>query len=247
MKKNIVRINKYLSLCGVTSRRGADNLISEKRVTVNDITVEKLGQTIDTDQDVVRVDGTIVELVEHKVYVVFNKPQKVMTTLHDPFKRKTVLDFLKDLPSRVYPVGRLDYDTSGVLLLTNDGDLAYQLTHPKYQIEKIYDVKVVGHFTEAGSQAIAKGIKLEDGAVGKGKVKIVSRLKNATKIIITLTEGRKREVKQLCKAVGHKVLSLQRIEFAGVTTLGLKPGKWRYLKPIEIEKLKKKTEQDITQ
>ncbi|HDL02063.1 MAG TPA: rRNA pseudouridine synthase, partial [candidate division Zixibacteria bacterium] len=149
MKKSIVRINKYLSLCGVTSRRGADNLISEKRVTINDITVEQLGQSVDMENDIVKVDGTIVEVVEQKVYVLFNKPQNVMTTLHDPFRRKTVLDFLKDLPVRVYPVGRLDYDTEGVLLLTNDEDMAYQLTHPKFQIEKIYDVKVAGHFTTA--------------------------------------------------------------------------------------------------
>ncbi len=243
MKKSIVRINKYLSLCGVTSRRGADNLISEKRVTINDITVEQLGQSVDMENDIVKVDGTIVEVVEQKVYVLFNKPQNVMTTLHDPFRRKTVLDFLKDLPVRVYPVGRLDYDTEGVLLLTNDGDMAYQLTHPKFQIEKIYDVKVAGHFTTAGSQAIAKGITLEDGAVGKGKVEILKRVKNTTHIRIVLTEGRKREVKQLCKAVGHKVVSLRRIEFGGITTHGLKLGKWRYLKFIEIEQLKKKIEQ----
>jgi len=244
MKTKIVRINKYLSLCGVTSRRGADTLISEKRVTINDVTVEQMGQTVDIDTDVVKVDGTIVELVEQKVYILFNKPQQVMTTLNDPFKRKTVLHFLKDLPIRVYPVGRLDFDTEGVLLLTNDGDLAYQLTHPKFQIEKIYDVKVDGHFTEAGSQAIAKGIKLEDGAIGKGKVHIIGRIKNFTNIRITLTEGRKREVKQLCKGVGHNVLSLRRINFAGITAEGLNLGKWRYLKSDEIELLRNTIEQN---
>lgn len=240
MKTKVIRINKYLSMCGVTSRRGADTLISEKKITINDITVEKMGQTVDIESDVVKVDGTVVELVEQKVYVLLNKPKQVMTTLHDPFKRKTVLDFLKDLPVRVYPVGRLDFDTEGVLLLTNDGEMAYQLTHPKFQIEKIYDVKVEGHFTMAGSQAIAKGIKLEDGAIGKGKVEIVGRVKNDTNIRMTLTEGRKREVKQLCKSVGHKVLNLRRIEFGGITTHGLKLGKWRYLKSFEIEQLKEK-------
>ncbi len=243
MKTKVIRINKYLSMCGVTSRRGADTLISEKKVTINDITVEQMGQTVDVDTDVVKVNGTIVELVEHKVYVLFNKPKQVMTTLHDPFKRKTVLDFLKDLPVRVYPIGRLDFDTEGVLLLTNDGELAFQLTHPKFQIEKIYDVKVQGHFTAAGSQAIAKGIKLEDGAIGKGKVEIIGRVKNDTNIRMTLKEGRKREVKQLCKSVGHKVLNLRRIEFGGITAHGVKLGKWRYLKASEVELLKKKTEQ----
>ncbi len=243
MKTKVVRINKYLSMCGVSSRRGADTLISEKKVTINDITVEQMGQTVDIDTDVVKVNGTVVVLVEQKVYVLLNKPKQVMTTLHDPFKRKTVLDFLKDLPVRVYPVGRLDFDTEGVLLLTNDGELAYQLTHPKFQIEKIYDVKVQGHFTESGSQAIAKGIKLEDGAIGKGKVEIIGRVKNDTNIRMTLKEGRKREVKQLCKSVGHKVLNLRRIEFGGITAHGVNLGKWRYLKDPEIELLQKKTEQ----
>ena len=240
MKTTVIRINKYLSMCGVTSRRGADTLITEKRVTINDLTVEKMGQTVDPDTDIVKVDGTVVGLVEEKVYVLFNKPKQVMTTLHDPFKRKTVLNFLKDLPVRVYPVGRLDFDTEGVLLLTNDGEMAYQLTHPKFQIEKIYDVKVEGHFTTSGSQAIAKGIKLEDGAIGKGKVEIIGRVKNDTNIRMTLKEGRKREVKQLCKSVGHKVLNLRRIEFGGITTHGVKLGKWRYLKPSEVDQLKDK-------
>lgn len=240
MNPTTYRINKYLSLCGVTSRRGADTLISEKRVTVNDITVEEVGISIDPTKDVVKVDGNVVEIVEQKVYILFNKPSNVMTTLNDPFKRKTVLHFLKKLPMRVYPVGRLDYDTEGVLLLTNDGDMAYKLTHPKYQIEKIYDVLVSGNFTEANAQTIAKGLTLEDGAIGKGIVKIVKRIKNNTNILMTLKEGRKREVKQLCMAVGHKVLKLQRIEFAGITTHGLKLGEWRYLKSSEIELLKKK-------
>ena len=239
MNPKTYRINKYLSLCGVTSRRGADTLISEKRVTINDQTVEQVGVSVDPSQDVVKVDGMVVEIVEQKIYVLFNKPTKVMTTLHDPFKRKTVLHFLKDLAVRVYPVGRLDYDTEGVLLLTNDGDLAYKLTHPKYQVKKIYDVLVAGHFTEANAKEIARGIKLEDGAIGKGEVNIVRRVKNDTNILMTLKEGRKREVKQLCSSVGHKVLSLKRIEFAGITAHGLKPGKWRYLKSSEIEQLNK--------
>lgn len=244
MKNKQVRINKYISLCGITSRRGADTLISEKRVTINDVIVEQMGQSVDTETDIVKVDGVLAEVVESKVYVLFNKPQKVMTTLQDPFRRKTVLHFLKDLPVRVYPVGRLDYDTEGVLLLTNDGEMAYQLTHPKFQVKKIYEALVSGHFTEAGSQAIAKGIKLEDGAIGKGEVSILSKVKKNTKIRITLTEGRKREVKQLCKAVGHNVISLCRIEFAGVSAGSLKLGKWRYLKSIEIEQLKEKINED---
>lgn len=235
----MIRINKFLSLCGVTSRRGAESLINEKKVTINDITVEQLGTMVDPEKDIVKVDGTVVEPVEEKVYVLFNKPKMVMTTLHDPFKRKTITTFLKDLPTRVYPVGRLDYDTEGVLILTNDGDFAFQLTHPKYQVEKIYDAKVKGEFTKKDAEQIAAGVKLEDGAVGKGIVNILGIMKGISRIRITLTEGRKREVKQLCKSVGHPVISLRRVEFGGVTAKGLKLGKWRYLKPSEIDMLQK--------
>ncbi|PWB72254.1 pseudouridine synthase, partial [candidate division GN15 bacterium] len=129
----MIRINKYLSLCGVTSRRGAEALIAEGRVTVNESKLTKTGVIVDETTDIVKVDGVIVAPVEVSVYVLLNKPASVMTTLHDPFKRKTILHFLRKLPHRVYPVGRLDFDTEGVLLLTNDGDLAFRLAHPRYQ------------------------------------------------------------------------------------------------------------------
>lgn len=234
----MIRLNKYLSLCGVSSRRGAETLILKKRVTVNDKTVEKVGSIIDEKKDVVKVDGTVVTPVEHKVYIILNKPPNVMTTLHDPFKRKTIVHFLKDLPTRVYPVGRLDYDTEGVLMLTNDGDLAYRLAHPKYQVTKIYEAKVSGKFNLLAAESIEKGIKLDDGAIGKGKVDILSYSKKTSKIRITLTEGRKREVKQLCKSVGYPVILLHRVKFAGIDTRGLELGKWRYLTIIELESVK---------
>ncbi len=234
----LIRINKYLSLCGVTSRRGAEVMIGEGRITVNDTTVTEVGTILDENKDIVKVDGTVVTPVEHKVYVVFNKPPQVMTTLHDPFKRKTIVNYLKDLPIRVYPVGRLDYDTEGVLLLTNDGDLAYRLAHPRYQIQKIYEARVKGYFKPEAVQLIQKGIKLEDGATGRADVAILGYSNQMTKIRLTLTEGRKREVKQLCKSVGHPVKQLRRVVFAGITARGLKLGRWRYLTNDETEELK---------
>ena len=162
-----------------------------------------------------------------------------MTTLNDPFKRKTIQHHLKDLPVRVYPVGRLDFDTEGVLLLTNDGDLAYRLAHPKFEVKKIYEAKVQGHFTQTAADTIEKGIKLEDGAIGKARVQILKRINNRTHIKLTLTEGRKREVKQLCKICGHPVIKLKRIEFAGISVRGVKFGKWRYLTSEETNDLKK--------
>jgi 23S rRNA pseudouridine2605 synthase len=234
---SVIRINKYLSLCGVTSRRGAEGLIKERLVSVNDITVEKVGVIIDEDHDVVKVEGVEVRPVREKVYVVLNKPPNVMTTLSDPFKRKTVLNYLKKLPHRVYPVGRLDYDTEGVLLLTNDGDLAFRLAHPRHQVPKIYEAVVEGQFSKENGQEIQKGIKLEDGATGKARVDVLGFVKGMTRVRLTLTEGRKREVKQLCKAVGHPVHKLRRVEFAGITVRNLKPGEWRYLSSSEVSRL----------
>lgn len=234
----MIRINKYLSICGVTSRRGAERLIKSGHITINDITVEELGTLVDEALDVVRVNGTIVEPVNKKEYLILNKPAMVMTTLHDPFKRKTVADLLKKLKIRVYPVGRLDYDTLGVLLMTNDGDLAYRLTHPKYQVKRIYEAKVKGRFDQTAADNIAKGIKLEDGAIGKADVDILQVGPNWARIRLILREGRKREVKQLCKNVGHEVLKLVRVEFAGLSVKGLKSGEWRLLQSEEVDRLK---------
>jgi 23S rRNA pseudouridine2605 synthase len=233
-----IRINKYLSLSGVTSRRGADALIAEGRVTVNDITVEKVGAIIDEESDVVKVDGTEASPINTKIYVVLNKTRGVMTTLHDPFHRRTIKHLLKDLDERVYPVGRLDFDTSGVLVLTNDGDLAYRLAHPRYQVPKIYEARVLGRMGEDSKMKIEKGIKLDDGAIGKAQVSILGHDRKESRIRLILTEGRKREVKQLCKKVGHPVRSLTRVEFGGITSRGIKPGQWRHLTPGEIASLK---------
>ncbi len=238
----MIRINKYLSLCGVTSRRGAEALIAEGRVTVNDVTLEKVGTIINEDTDIVKVDGVVVTPVSEKIYILLNKPRHVMTTLHDPFKRRTILHLLKDLRHRVYPVGRLDYETEGVLILTNDGDLAYRLAHPRYQIQKIYEAIVKGQFQRIASEKIARGIKLEDGAIGKAVVRILEYGKHNTRIRLILTEGRKREVRQLCKAVGHPVKNLVRVEFAGITAKGVGKGKWRHLTEREVELLKSQVE-----
>ena len=234
----MIRISKYLSICGVTSRRGAETLIAAKRVTLNDTTVEKPGTLVDETKDVVKVDGTEVSRVEKKIYVVLNKPKMVMTTLHDPFSRRTVRHYLRKLRHRIYPVGRLDYDTQGVLLLTNDGDLAYRLTHPKYQVPRIYEARVTGQFKREEGQRIAAGIKLDDGAIGRANVSVLGFVKNSTRIRLLLTEGRKREVKQLCKKVGHPVEQLVRVEFAGVTARNLRLGEWRYLTEREVDRLK---------
>jgi len=235
---SLIRINKYLSLCGITSRRGADALIAGGKVTIDNRVLEEPGAVVDTDHDVVKVDGVEARPVTENVYVVLNKPTMTMTTLHDPFKRKTVVDYLKDLKHRVYPVGRLDYDAEGILILTNDGDLAYRLSHPRYQVPKIYEALVEGRFTKESSEKIKRGIKLEDGTVGRAKVSILRYSADKTQLRLILTEGRKREVKQLCKLVGHPVTRLRRVEFAGIPLKNLRPGQYRLLTREEIYRLR---------
>lgn len=235
----MIRINKYLSLCGVTSRRGAEALIREGRVLLNGAVLDQVGTIINENTDTILVDGLEVRPVDKKVYVVLNKPRSVMTTLLDPFRRKTVVNFLKKLPQRVYPVGRLDFDTEGVLLLTNDGDLAFKLAHPRYQIPKVYEARVEGQFRLEDAGKIQRGIVLEDGAVGRARVEILGFARDITRIRLVLTEGRKREVKQLCEKVGHPVQLLRRIEFAGISARGLSLGEWRYLTDKELAHLRK--------
>lgn len=235
----MVRISKFLSQCGVTSRRGAEVLIKDGRVTINNQIPEKVGTIIDESKDVVKVDGAVVSPVEEKVYIVLNKPKKTLTSLHDPFRRRTVMKFLRGLKHRVYPIGRLDFDTEGVLLLTNDGELAYRLAHPKYGVKKVYEALVAGEFKRESSMIISRGIKLEDGKTGKAVVDILGFTRNKmTRLRLTLSEGRKREVRQLCKAVGHPVKALRRVEFADITARNLNPGNWRKLTPGEINHLK---------
>jgi pseudouridine synthase len=226
----------------VTSRRGGEALVKEGRVTVNDQIPEKVGTIIDENIDIVKVDGNVVTPVEEKLYIVLNKPRKAMTTLSDPFKRRTVANFVKSLKHRVYPVGRLDFDTEGVLLLTNDGELAYRLAHPKFGVKKVYEALVGGEFKRDSSLTISRGVKLEDGHVGKAKVDILGYVRNDTRLRITLTEGHKREVKQLCMAVGHPVKALRRVEFADITARNLRPGEWRKLSRGEIGHLRELTD-----
>jgi len=233
-----IRINKFLSECGVTSRRGAEDLIAHGRVTLNDTTIEKPGVVIDTEKDVVKVDGTEVRQVTKKFYVLLNKPSNVITTLHDPFRRKTIAYFTRGVPGRVYPVGRLDFDTQGALLLTNDGEMAYRLAHPKFGVKKVYHAVINGHFSTDMANKIASGIKLQDGHIGHGEAECLYAKNGLTCIQVTLSEGHKHEVKQLFKALGTTVKKLTRVEFAGLTTEGLKTGRWRYLNHTEIRQLK---------
>src|SRR5207248_4988259 len=224
-----MRLNAYLARAGVASRRKADELIKAGRVTVNGAPGQL--NTFVGGGDRVEVDGQAV-VGQRLAYVLLHKPAGVVTTARDPFARRTVVE-LVDLAERVVPVGRLDADTTGALLLTNDGPLAHRLAHPRYGVEKVYEVDVEGRPGDAALQALAKGVELEDGVTAPATVR---RLAPA-RLELTLHEGRNRQVKRMCEAVGHPVRRLHRSRYAGLTLEGLEPGAWRELEPFEVELL----------
>jgi pseudouridine synthase len=216
-----MRLNAWLARAGVASRRKADDLIKAGRITVNG----ELGQlnTFVQSTDDVRLDGE--PLAKQQVaYVLLNKPAGVVTTASDPQGRPTVVD-LVDHPSRVVPVGRLDADTTGALLLTNDGDLAHKLAHPRYEVDKVYEVDCWTQPTDADLQRLRDGVELDDGPTRPAEVR---RLDGA-KIELTIHEGRNRQVKRMLEAVGHRVRQLHRSRYANLTVDGLEPGEWREL------------------
>jgi len=225
-----VRLNAYLARAGVASRRAADELIKAGRVTVNG----EPGQlnTFVQSHDRVDVDGTPVSL-QRLAYILLNKPAGVVTTARDPHGRPTVVDLVPQDP-RVVPVGRLDADTTGALLLTNDGPLAHRLAHPRYGVEKTYIADVEGEPTDAALRALADGIELDDGRTAPARVR---RLDTGT-IELVLHEGRNRQVRRMLDAVGHPVTHLHRSSYAGLTLEGLEPGRWRELEPSEVGALR---------
>jgi 23S rRNA pseudouridine2605 synthase len=228
-----------LAHTGVTSRRAADAMVGEGRVSVNGVTITALGHMIDETRDQVCVDGAPVAPVAQHTYVVLNKPAGYVTSLADPHHEKTVTTLLSDLPERVYPVGRLDLDTEGTLLFTNDGELAHRLTHPKFGIPRVYRVQVVGEVSPTDLARFGKGIRLPDGNVGRASATLERTEGGNAVLLLELTEGRKREVKHLCSAVGHPVVKLERISFAGITCEGLLLGQWRQLSGEEVAGLRR--------
>jgi len=225
-----VRLNAYLARAGVASRRGADELIKGGRVTVNG----EPGQlnTFVASRDRVEVDGRLAEL-QPLAYVLLHKPAGVVTTARDPQGRRTVVD-LVDHRSRVVPVGRLDVDTTGALLLTNDGELAHTLAHPRYEVEKVYEADVEGDPSDEALEDLRRGVELDDRLTAP----VHARRLGPGQVELVLHEGRKHQVKRMLAAVGHAVTSLHRSRYAGLTLEGLEPGAWRELEPFEVARLR---------
>ena len=225
-----MRLNAYLARAGVASRRSADELIKAGRVTVNG----EPGQlnTFVESRDRVQVNGHPVEL-QPLAYVLLHKPAGVVTTAHDPQGRRTVVDLVEH-PSRVVPVGRLDADTTGALLLTNDGELAHRLAHPRYEVEKVYDAEVEGEPSDAALELLRSGLELDDGTTAPAQ----ARRLGPSRVELSLHEGRKHQVKRMLATVGHPVRRLHRSRYAGLTLEGLEPGAWRELEPFEVVQLR---------
>lgn len=231
-----MRINKYLSGCGIDSRRKCEQLVLDGRVRVNGKTVSALSTDV-KDGDYVEVDGKAVALAQRKVYIMFNKPKGCVCTVHDEKGRKTVLDFVK-LKERVFPVGRLDYDTEGLLLLTNDGELANTVTHPKNMVKKVYSVRVEGEPTEAELKRLRAGVEYNGVKYGAAQVSVLGVENNETKLEITVTEGKNHEIKNMIESLGRRVMFLKRTAIGGLRLGGLSRGEWRYLSVKEVEHLK---------
>ncbi|MBQ8712685.1 MAG: RNA-binding S4 domain-containing protein [Prevotella sp.] len=231
-----VRLNKFLANAGVCSRREADEFIQAGVVTVNGQVVTELGTKILRTDEVKFHDQPVI--IEKKVYVLLNKPKDYVTTSDDPQQRKTVMDLVKDAcPERIYPVGRLDRNTTGVLLLTNDGDLASKLTHPKYLKKKIYHVYLDKNVTAHDIQQIAEGIQLEDGEIKADDVQYADPI-DKKQVGIEIHSGKNRIVRRIFESLGYKVLKLDRVQFAGLTKKNVRRGDWRYLTEEEVDRLR---------
>ncbi|MEG2789559.1 MAG: pseudouridine synthase [Romboutsia sp.] len=235
-----MRINKYIASCGIASRRKAEELIVENRVKVNGKIINELSFQIDENEDKVEIDGKIIGLEEKLVYIMLNKPEGYVTTVKDQFDRKSVIDLVKGIDARVYPIGRLDYETSGLLLLTNDGDLTYKLTHPKHEVDKTYVATLKGIPTSTEIMNFEKGLYIEDYKTSPAKIKIVKKNeeKNYCVCEIKIHEGRNRQVRKMCRAINHPVMNLRRKAMGKIVLKDVEIGQYRYLTNEEIDYLK---------
>ncbi len=236
-----IRLQKYLANQGICSRRKAEEYILQGQVKVNGEVVCELGTKINPNKDEVIFKSNKVGNVDKKVYILLNKPIGYVTTTRDQFGRDTVLD-LVHVKEKILPVGRLDMYTSGALILTNDGEFIYKVTHPKYEIEKTYNVTVKGIVTKKEIKQLEDGVKIEDYTSGKAKVKIlkIDKENDISRIEITIHEGKNREVRKMCNGIGRKVLALHRSKIENIDVKSLKLGEWRYLTNKEISSLLKK-------
>ncbi len=228
------RLQKFMARCGVASRREAENIILAGRVKVNKKIVTELGTKVDIDNDKVFLDGELIRPEKKLYYIMLNKPKGYVTTAKDEFDRKTVLELVADIDARLYPVGRLDYDSEGLLLLTNDGDFAYRMTHPTQHIPKKYHAIVSGTPDVGHVMKLRHGVEIDGYVTKPARVEIADTRENTTQLNITISEGKNRQIRKMCEAIGFPVIKLKRVSIGNVNLGNLPKGKWRHLSEGEL-------------
>ncbi|MBD5640136.1 rRNA pseudouridine synthase [Clostridium botulinum] len=228
------RLQKYMASCGIASRRKCEDIILEGRVEVNGIKIKELGTKIISGKDIIKVDGNIIKPEENKIYILLNKPKGYVCTAKDEKGRKTILDLVK-VKERIYPIGRLDMDTSGIIILTNDGEIYNKIIHPKFEKIKTYKAKVKGIMKKDHIELFKKGIDIGDYITAPATLEIFKTNKDTSEIIIKIHEGKNRQVRRMCKSIEHPVIDLDRISIGNISKGDLKLGEWRYLTKKEID------------
>jgi 23S rRNA pseudouridine2605 synthase len=236
----VERLQKILSQAGVASRRASEQLMLEGRVTVNGAAIRELGTKADPSRDDIRVDGRRIKVVERHRYVLLNKPRGYMTTRSDPERRPTVIDLLRGVTEYVYPVGRLDFDSEGLLLLTNDGELAARLTHPSHGVARVYEARVLGVPDDRDVQRLSRGVVIDGRRTAPAEVKVLPHGRDAREatLSIVIREGRNRQVRKMCEGIGHPVTELRRVAIGPIRDTRLKVGSWRDLTEDEVRRLR---------
>ena len=234
----MMRLQKYLAVCGVASRRRAEQMIQNGQVAVNGQVITEMGVQVDENQDTVLVDGVLVRPEAEKHYIAYNKPIGEVTTVSDPEGRATVMDKFRSYPARLYPVGRLDYDSEGLLLLTNDGELMNHLLHPSHEVSKTYLVKASNQVTEEEIARLRAGVMIDQKLTSPASVRLIRRETFDTVLLISIHEGRNRQVRKMLEAVGHQVVHLKRVGFGPIELKDLPLGQWRRLTEAEVNRLK---------
>jgi 23S rRNA pseudouridine2605 synthase len=232
-----LRLNKYIAACGIASRRGADELIAAGKITVNGELIITMGYDVNTSSDVVCLNGELIRIDQTMVYIMLNKPAGVLSSCSDDRGRETVIDLLDGIDARVFPVGRLDFDTEGLLLLTNDGDFAYKCTHPKYEVAKKYYAVVKGVLSDHAIETLCGSVVLDGQRTAGAIIDIISKTSKRTELYITIHEGKNRHIKKLFLLAGCRVSSLKRVAVGDLQLGNLPVGKWRSLSAPEIQKL----------
>lgn len=230
------RLQKIIAQAGLASRREAEMMILAGRVSVNDQVSRKLGTKADIGKDEIRLDGMLIYTESEKIYILLNKPRGYVTTLHDPQQRPIVMDLLRDVSTRVFPVGRLDYDSQGMLLITNDGDFAQRLLHPRFRIPKVYRVKIKGRLSRSEFNALNKGLELEDGKFLPEDISETKVNKKSSWLLMTISQGKNRIIRRALASIGHDVAELIRIRIGGMEIGNLRAGQYRFLTKAETKK-----------